>query len=905
MEDKRSRNILYKEKSLKKFKAGSGKFLVIIMLAATILSIASPLAGSNYGHHMQAAPSAAGIMQSYNQAASGGSKTKGVNPFQYYQSEPAPIGIADFGIGPGMIPYSYNTSSFIGSLHVNSLEINGTAAGILANDAVNGTGDIFLPIPTQLTSCVGITSQLNVNFQFNDSGNIYDYWIQNVAVIAPINSTSSTISFENNIWNFSSPNASMHNSSIKGNGSVGTFIGTGYYATSASSSLPGNDVTLNYPSNILLRVASGKSQTGQPEVIFQYNDGYGWVTYDNAYFIFAHQVNRYYNYVVNGYNMNPGGLYYDSELILGGPGDGLYVSSSPSTDISMTLRYWNGHNYQYVPNAFNFGSDTAESMSYVTSNSLLSPETGSVGNIVLGGHKGTLSMSYNISQLSVLSLVTPVSSGEISLNGKNYSFTGGMVNLTIAPGSYNMIIFSEQGNIVFSHFFTLYANETLNFNANDFYPVTFTESGLPAGTTWSVTMGSTTLTSRTCSIVYYLPNGTYYFTAQKFTSYYTSAPASVVVNGRPVSVDVYYSKVVYKIEFKETGLPAGMKWFVNLSNGQSFNSITSTLSFAEPNGTYSFNLKSLNSMYSPNSASGSFVVNGQPVSKLVTFTSLYQYSVTFDENGLPAGTSWSVAFDGITSTSSGSSILFLEHNGSYGYTVNNIHGYTVFPQSGTLVINGQNLIVSITFLSASQYMVVFNENGLPSDTKWSVTLNNMTQSTDGTQIIFQEVNGNYQYNVGQVYGYSSAPSSGIVKLHGANQQLSVTFTQKKYSVTFSETGLPPGSQWTVVLNGVSESSTNSSIIFMEPDGIYNFSTYSITLYGAFNSQPSSGTVTVNNANATQSILFVPNASGIASTATPAIPMLPIGTAGTGGAAYVVTKKFGTQIIRSLKKVFRL
>ncbi|MGC9074098.1 MAG: hypothetical protein ACP5H0_08090, partial [Caldisericum sp.] len=39
----------------------------------------------------------------------------------------------------------------------------------------------------------------------------------------------------------------------------------------------------------------------------------------------------------------------------------------------------------------------------------------------------------------------------------------------------------------------------------------------------------------------------------------------------------------YTITFTESGLPAGTKWYVNLSNGQSFSSTTNTITFSEPN----------------------------------------------------------------------------------------------------------------------------------------------------------------------------------------------------------------------------------------------------------------------------------------------------------------------------------
>ena len=46
--------------------------------------------------------------------------------------------------------------------------------------------------------------------------------------------------------------------------------------------------------------------------------------------------------------------------------------------------------------------------------------------------------------------------------------------------------------------------------------------------------------------------------------------------------------VTYSVQFHETGLPSGSVWWVNLTNGQSFDSGASTLSFEEPKGTYSY-----------------------------------------------------------------------------------------------------------------------------------------------------------------------------------------------------------------------------------------------------------------------------------------------------------------------------
>ena len=44
-----------------------------------------------------------------------------VNPYEIYKKEPAPMGIADFGIGPNGVPYSYNTTAFRGTIFLNNL----------------------------------------------------------------------------------------------------------------------------------------------------------------------------------------------------------------------------------------------------------------------------------------------------------------------------------------------------------------------------------------------------------------------------------------------------------------------------------------------------------------------------------------------------------------------------------------------------------------------------------------------------------------------------------------------------------------------------------------------------------------------------------------------------------------
>jgi YVTN family beta-propeller protein len=74
----------------------------------------------------------------------------------------------------------------------------------------------------------------------------------------------------------------------------------------------------------------------------------------------------------------------------------------------------------------------------------------------------------------------------------------------------------------------------------------------------------------------------------------------------------------------------------------------------------------------------------------------------------------------------------------------------------------------------------------------------------------------------------------------------------KYNVTFTETGLPAGSNWSVTLNGLTHSTTTSGTTFTEPDGTYAYTTMALIDYPPI---PSNGTLTVDGADVTQAITF--------------------------------------------------
>jgi Thermopsin len=355
-----------------------------------------------------------------------------------YSAEPAPMGIADYGIGPNG-PYEYSTNSSLGSVSILSLS------------AQNSSGYPWA------------TFQLNVNLLFTNGNKPYVYWVQDVA---QLNTLTNTIYILDNIWNSSANPSAMSGSAISGNGQVAAFGSDFYYYDRSSAFSPGNAVNLAYPAVVEFRVNSSVDASRQPTVTFEYSDGYGWQKYDSVVFTAVHQLTSLSGFVVNGYSYNPSG-FYDSELILGGPGGGTQTTDVQS-DVRLQLEYWNGHNYQVVTNAYNFGSDTAEGISNAVSQWAYYPSNGELIAQVQSG-AGTLGKLWDRSGVSVVDLKSATSSGTLQVrNSSNLSgtpgensFENGEVTVTLQPGSYRLDVYSGT-SLLTSGKYTLTAGQLLN-----------------------------------------------------------------------------------------------------------------------------------------------------------------------------------------------------------------------------------------------------------------------------------------------------------------------------------------------------------------------------------------------------------------------------------------------------------
>ncbi len=237
------------------------------------------------------------------------------------------------------------------------------------------------------------------------------------------------------------------------------------------------------------------------------------------------------------------------------------------------------------------------------------------------------------------------------------------------------------------------------------YAVTFSESGLPSGTSWSVTLNAVTK-SGTGSIIFTELNGTYPFFLGAVSGY-TASPSSgtITVSGVAVNRAITFTALPpgqYSLVFSTTSLPAGVNWSVTVGT-TTHTSTGSTISFAEVNGTYSYTVGAVKG-YAAAPSSGNVTINGAPKTVSITFlrpSTIANYAVTFTETGLPAGTSWSATLNGSTKSSTTATITFQEPNGSYTFSVGSVSGYTVGPSPGTIKVNGAAVSQPITFTSSS------------------------------------------------------------------------------------------------------------------------------------------------------------------------------------------------------------
>jgi hypothetical protein len=126
--------------------------------------------------------------------------------------------------------------------------------------------------------------------------------------------------------------------------------------------------------------------------------------------------------------------------------------------------------------------------------------------------------------------------------------------------------------------------------------------------------------------------------------------------------------------------------------------------------------------------------------------------------------------------------------------------------------------------------VVFHETGLPIAEPWCLTFAGVPACSSLNKIRLLNLSpGTYPYAVQPMVGQViTAKASGVavplsgnltLSTHGISVALRYVYP---YSVTFIESGLPNGTNWSVKIKGITINSTTDHLVFALGNGTYGF-----------------------------------------------------------------------------------
>ena len=170
-------------------------------------------------------------------------------------------------------------------------------------------------------------------------------------------------------------------------------------------------------------------------------------------------------------------------------------------------------------------------------------------------------------------------------------------NVTVINGTTNQLVGTlptQQGPIGiaygdFNH--EMYVADSDTNNVSLLFPlrsIAFDETGLPAGTPWSVSLNNQSLGSNTSVLSFTGADGPFQYLVHRVPGYtVTPRIGSFTMNGSNVTVNVTFAPVTFVATFNETGLPDGAQWSVTI-NGTGATSLAQAVSVTLKNGTYNF-----------------------------------------------------------------------------------------------------------------------------------------------------------------------------------------------------------------------------------------------------------------------------------------------------------------------------
>lgn len=222
--------------------------------------------------------------------------------------------------------------------------------------------------------------------------------------------------------------------------------------------------------------------------------------------------------------------------------------------------------------------------------------------------------------------------------------------------------------------------------------VTFNALNIPHGAEWSLTGNGMAVNSTSPSIVIPMQNGSYNFIATSGAYSTVATREAVLVNGEDQVVNLTFYRDIHRVVFIADKYPAGSVWTLDL-NGRTYASTDNSLALPVANGTYTYSITAPRG-YESTPGSGTIGIMGQ--NETVEFSMAPTgYEVSFHYAGMPAGTPWSVTFDGIVQNATSDNTTFTACSGTHEYVVAVPPGYEASSSSGTVYVSASSVDVAI------------------------------------------------------------------------------------------------------------------------------------------------------------------------------------------------------------------
>ncbi|HZY69654.1 MAG TPA: hypothetical protein VFF67_01580 [Thermoplasmata archaeon] len=353
--------------------------------------------------------------------------------------------------------------------------------------------------------------------------------------------------------------------------------------------------------------------------------------------------------------------------------------------------------------------------------------------------------------------------------------------------------------------------------ASTTYTITFTETGLPAGTNWSITFNSVSMSSTTSTITFgSISGGTYYYWSA--TNPVTIKPG-IQYGANPTGSYMYVPQqltqvVVFQKQLQVTFVAAPTSDGFTSPGGSPFFPAGSQIPITAGHYTgYAFQTwvagPGVATLANANLSSTMATITG--TGRITAHFTPIPSRVAFSEVGLPSGKGWSVTFAGSNYISGKSGLTAGAHPpGGYSWSIPAVSGgtgtqYSPTPSSGTMTVPYQT---SQTVVFVLQYQVAFATlpAGSGSTTPSATTYYNngsavaVAASSTSTTVFSRWSSSN------AAIGLASAANESTFATVGGHGTLTAKFVAgtpcSNCTLNFTEFGLPAGTSWGVTFNNL-------------------------------------------------------------------------------------------------------